>query len=84
MLIFSVHDKASETYGQPICFNTERDAVQGLRRLVNDDKENQFNQFPADFTLVQIGKFDPRSGVGEIYETHKIITNCASLKEDVQ
>ena len=60
-LMLAVHDKESRTFRQPFSMNTKRDAVESFRQVVNDEN-SQFNKFPDDFDLVQVGEFCVRTG----------------------
>lgn len=61
-LIFSVYDSAAEMYLDPFVAPTLEVALRGFRQVVNREG-HQFNAFPADYTLFQVGEFDPHTGV---------------------
>jgi len=82
MKLFTVQDSASETYLPPFCMDTTRDAMQGLKVMVNSEQENKYSQFPEDFTLLEIGLFDNRNGHISLYDTPMIVINASKLKED--
>lgn len=83
MKIFTVHDSASETFINPFCMVTERDAIQGLKKMVNAEDENQYSLYPEDFNLMQLGEYDNRTGRINTLETPKVVINAAKLKENV-
>lgn len=70
--IYSVKDRESKTFINPFAMQTDRDAKEGFRQVVNDDK-SPYAKFPDDYELLKLGTFDPRSG--EI-EPHKPETLC--------
>lgn len=75
--VFSVHDKASNTYIPPFTMATKRDAIDGFKTVTNDPKTN-YNKFPEDFTLCQIATFDPRTGKLEPLD---VISNIIQAKD---
>lgn len=79
MIMFSVHDKASNSYIPPFFMETERDAIDGFKHVCNEEKTNYY-KYPADFTLVKLGEFDKRSAEFELHSP-KIIANASALKE---
>lgn len=57
MYLFTVHDQESNTYLPPFTMKTVRDAIEGFRQVVNDEKTD-YNKFPKDFKLVKLGEFN--------------------------
>lgn len=60
--MYTVHDKAAETYLPPFCMKTKAEAVRAFETTVNDPNSN-FNKFPQDYSLVEIGTYDEDTGV---------------------
>jgi len=83
MKLFTVHDSASDSYINPFAMATERDAMQGLKKMVNASEDNQYKLYPEDFNLIYLGDFDPRTGHIKQAETLKVVINAAKLKENV-
>lgn len=83
MKLFTVHDSASDSYINPFAMATERDAMQGLKKMVNASDDNQYKLYPEDFNLIYLGDFDPRTGHIKQAETLKVVINAAKLKENV-
>lgn len=81
MILFTVHDSASDSFLPPFCMDTVRDAMQGLKTMVNSDQENKYSQFAEDFTLMELGKFDNQSGQIQLHEDPNLIINAAKLKQ---
>lgn len=57
MKIFSVHDSKAEAYLSPIYFRTKGEAIRAFETTCKDPT-SQFNQYPTDFTLVELGEFN--------------------------
>ena len=60
-IIYSVKDNESGTFIKPFTMATDRDAIEGFR-VVSNDKESNYNKFPDDYLLVNLGEFNPRTG----------------------
>lgn len=80
--VYALHDKASETFTNPIVLPSQRDAIEGLRIVTNDKQSPQY-KFPADFTLFEIGNYDPRTGTFDPLLSKIVIVNAAALKEGI-
>lgn len=81
MKIFTVHDLTTDTYINPFCMASERDAIQGLKQMVNAKEDNNYKLYAEDFNLMCLGEFDNRTGQIKLYETFKAVVNAAKLKE---
>lgn len=62
VLFFSVYDQAASRYLDPFCAPTVEVAIRGFRQAV-EREGHQFNEFPADYTLFHVGRFDPEQGI---------------------
>lgn len=69
--IYSVQDKESNTFIAPFSMQTNRDAIEGFRVVINDEKTN-YNKFPQDFALYYLGEFDEREGTYKNMTKEKI------------
>jgi hypothetical protein len=59
--MYAIKDKVSKVTNVPFSQATDRDAIHGLRTVVNEkDENNQISQFPEDFELWHIGEYDER------------------------
>lgn len=56
--LFTVYDSAAAAYLDPFIAPSTEFAIREFRRAVNQEG-HQFNTFPEDYTLFQIGSFDP-------------------------
>jgi len=59
--IFCVHDSKIGAYLQPFFMRSVGEAIRGFEDVCNNP-ETQFNKYPADFTLFEIGGYDDLSG----------------------
>jgi hypothetical protein len=57
--LYAIQDSVSKTTNTPLHFQTDRDAIDGFRELVNDDK-TVLNKHPDDFSLWMVGEYDER------------------------
>lgn len=55
--IYVVYDSKAEAYMQPFFMRSRGEALRGWQDACNDTK-TQFNKFPEDFTLFEIGEYD--------------------------
>lgn len=61
MGIFSVYDMAAKRYLEPFFAPTMEFAIRGFREAC-ETPGHQFSKFPEDYTLYQLGEFDPETG----------------------
>ncbi len=61
MILITVFDSVSNTFGNPFPADSARDAIEGFRQAVNDEN-TKLNKHPTDFSLVKLGNFDNRTG----------------------
>jgi len=78
MFLYTVHDSASKSYLPPFTSPSERDAKLSFETAANDPQTN-ICKYPADFTLIQIGEFDVRSGKLTATE-HVMLGNATKYK----
>lgn len=62
-VIVSVRDAKADVFGPPQCFKTEGVAVRSFEDVLKArDGENLMAQFPSDFALYYLGKFNDATG----------------------
>jgi len=61
MKIFSIHDSKAEAYLTPNFFKTTGEALRAFETTTKNP-DTQFNKYPHDFTLVEIGHYDELTG----------------------
>lgn len=81
--MYTVRDRESQTFIKPFCMETDRDAKEGFKIVVNDGESN-YSKFPNDFELIRLGEFDPRSGKITPHEDATSICWAKDLVENVQ
>lgn len=79
MKLFSVHDSKAEAYLQPIYFKSTGEAIRAFQTTCNDEK-SQFNQYPSDFTLVELGSWDELTAKIITHDQPRILTNASEYK----
>lgn len=77
--LYSVLDKQSKTTQNPFSFQTHRDAIDGLRQVVNDENTT-ISKHSDDFDLYFLGEYDPRKMEFNISHPEKI-ASASDLKE---
>lgn len=66
--IFSVFDSKAEVFSPPFFAQTKGLALRSFTDLVNDPKTT-VHQYPADFTMFELGEFDDVKGVVTAHKT---------------
>jgi hypothetical protein len=61
MKMFSVYDSKASAFSKPFFIETKGLAVRSFEQTVNDE-QSALSRFPADFTLFELGDWDPSSG----------------------
>jgi len=79
--MYTCYDAAAQAYLPPFVTPSERDALASFTEAANDPQSN-ICKYPKDFTLLQIGEFDERTGVLVKLETPKILKTGAQAKKD--
>lgn len=81
-LIFCVYDSAAECYMDPFVAPTVHFAIRGFREAVNK-KGHQFNTFPEDYTLFQIGSYNAEAGVITPENPHSLGVAITYLDKEI-
>lgn len=72
---FCVHDSKVGAYMSPFVLRSTGEAIRSFESAVND-VSTQFNKYPADFHLFEIGEFDEQQGV-LLPAKHPVSLGCA-------
>lgn len=64
--VYTVYDSKVEAYMSPFVMRSKGEAVRAFSDTVNEEN-SQFNKHPEDFTLFEIGEWNEKSGVLEMY-----------------
>lgn len=75
--IFVLKDDKSNSYGPPIVEQTRGMLIRSLQEGLSQGQAI-WAKHPQDFTLFEIGEYDPRSGNVELYESK----SCLGLVQD--
>lgn len=75
--LFTVHDSKAEAYLPPFMARTNGEATRMFEASCKNEK-SQFFSNPSDFTLVQLGEFDERTGLITSLDKPLIIENASS------
>lgn len=67
--MFTVYDSKTEAYLPPIYHRSRGEALRAFEATTNMD-DHQFNKYPADFTLFEIGEFDDSTCTIETLSAH--------------
>lgn len=78
MKIFTVHDSKAEAYLPPFYMKTRGEALRAFETTVKDTN-SQFNKYPHDYTLVELGEFDEQTASICTHEKPYIIDNASSF-----
>lgn len=76
--LYTILDKASKTTNQPFPMQTDRDAITGLRDVVND-KNTTIHKHPEDFELYRLGEYDPRSMKFSLIDNPELVIAASEL-----
>lgn len=79
--IFAVYDIKAKAYAQLICLPEKGLAI---RAFADSCKipDSPFAKYPADFTLRELGTYDPNSGKIEGYDVPEYVAAAADFVEN--
>lgn len=60
--VYSIYDAKTKVFSKPFHALTEGEAERSFQQVVNDDRSNLF-QFPEDYDLYYIGRYDDQTGL---------------------
>ncbi len=78
--VFAVHDVKAASYGNPLFMTTSGLAMRMFMDVCADPK-SPMHQHPADYSLHELGTFDPNSGVIEGHEIMHIASASDMLQQ---
>lgn len=76
--IFSVHDSKAQAYLPPFYMRNKGEALRAFETTVKDTN-TQFNKYPQDYTLVELGTFDENTATIETWEKPIILENASAF-----
>ncbi len=83
MKVFAVKDTASKTTTNPFFAPTNRDAMESLKQVANDDSSN-IGKYPEDFELYCLGDYDSRTMAFNLSKDPDLLVRADSLLEKLQ
>lgn len=83
MKIFSFLDVKANLFMNPF---SEINSVSALRsfEIAANDQKSTFNKFPDDFCLMELGSFDPQTGVVSLHTSPLNLASARSMIRTVQ
>lgn len=75
--IYLVHDIKANTFGAPLFFDNNVEALRSLETATKDPA-TKLNQFPSDFNLLHTGSYNQESGTITPLE-HTVLANCSQF-----
>jgi len=67
LCVFAVYDSKSDAYMNPFVMHTAPQAVRSFTKVALDP-EHDFHAYGADYTLFELGTWDPQRGVLERHD----------------
>ena len=81
--VYLIYDNGIEAYLQPFYARNKGEALRSVTDLVNDPKHH-FCQHAKDYTLFEVGEYDDKAGVVQMYTAKDSIANFVELKKTEQ
>lgn len=79
-LMFAVFDSKAEAFGMPIFVDTIGVAVRSFTASVGDER-SELHRFAEDFTLFELGRFNPKDGTFELVTPRSIVRAAVILEQ---
>lgn len=76
--IFALRDVKSDSYGGLLCLPTAGIAMRGLMEILANP-ESPLSKYPDDYSLYELGEFDPSSGMVTALKVPVFVTSVLSL-----
>jgi alkyl hydroperoxide reductase subunit AhpC len=77
--LYYLYDSKSESYTAPTVNPARGQAIRSFSDAVNGDN-GVISQHPADFTLFEVGEFDPVTGEITLYDSKVSVANGLDVK----
>lgn len=88
-LVFAIFDVKAESYGSPIFLETPGLALRSFSDACADEK-GPFFKYPADYSLYEIGSYDPNGAVLKglpqpkfLYSATAVVNQLKMSQEDI-
>lgn len=76
--VFTVHDSKASAYLPPFYMRNSGEAIRAFETTAKDPS-TQFNKYPKDFTLFEIGSWDEENGQITMLQHPKLLINAAEF-----
>lgn len=76
--VFAVYDSKVECYLNPFLMQTKGQAIRSWTDTVVDPKSS-FHRHPGDYTLFELGEFDPATGIVTMHKAHINLGTAAEV-----
>lgn len=83
MKLYSLKDHKAEAFGNIICAESRGVAERGLADVVREGR-GQVCQYPEDFTLYELGEYDPASGKVTPHATPVFVVETTAIVSAVK
>lgn len=77
--IFAVRDRAARAYITPFFLPTREMALREFQRAATDE-EHAFARFSEDYSLYELGEFDPESGALLVQDQPEFVISAVLAK----
>lgn len=78
--VYSIRDAKTETFSNPFYNHTHGEAERNFKTAINDDK-TKLGQYPEDFDLYYLGKYDDNEGKFDMLESPEHLVKAVQLKD---
>jgi len=79
MKLFAVRDVKSDSFGAPMSIISTGIALRGFTETVANPESN-LNRYPEDYTLYEVGTYDPSSGMlTSLHPAPQLIASAVSV-----
>lgn len=75
--IYLVHDIKADTYGAPLFYENNVEALRELEAATKDP-QTKLSKYPADYNLLHAGTYDRITGQIQPSK-HQVLANCSSF-----
>lgn len=78
--IYLVHDIKANTYGVPLFFANNVEALRSLEQACSDPNTN-LSKYPADYNFLHVAEYDKETGDIHSFQEKITLANCAQFSK---
>lgn len=82
MILASIYDSKAKSWTNPSCFRTRGEAIRQFHTIANTTTSD-IARYPADYTLFELGTWDPTSGHIEEHDQAENLGTAAAYIDAV-